>query len=127
MRPSTSRSGAIGLLLIVTAASTGPARAWCIWGFGQCEISNPLVGEYMLDGTSVAALSITRDKITSKMGLVSFTVDYAIKAVDGKKVMIEVGTPQGKETLQVDVGKDMITVRHERFFAGAWRKTAASR
>lgn len=116
-----------GVLLAVLIAGGEPARAWCIWGFGQCEVVNPLVGEYTFDGSSAAALSITRDRITSRIGPVSFTVDYAVKSIEGKKVAIEVGIPQGKETLEIEVGKDMITIRHGRFFAGDWKKTVANR
>jgi hypothetical protein len=100
-----------------------PAQAWCIWGFGQCAPSNPLLGEYALDGNPIAKLTITADKITSAIGPVSFTADYAVKSLDGKNVMIEVGLPEPKVTLQVQVEKDFIRIGTTHVLAGVWKKT----
>jgi hypothetical protein len=62
-------------LLALLIAGGQPAHAWCIWGFGQCAPSNPLPGEYALEGNPIAKLTITADKITSSIGPVSFTAD----------------------------------------------------
>ena len=118
-------SGVIVLLAVLTA-SDEPAEAFCIWGFGQCETSNPIAGEYILDGNPSAMLTITRDKITSKTGPVSFTVDYVVKSVEGKNVTIVVSPPEPKETLQVQVEKDLIKFRKNSLFAGDWKKKAAN-
>jgi hypothetical protein len=99
-----------------------PAHAWCVWGFGQCAPSNPLPGEYVLDGNPVAMLVITPDKMTSKVGPVSFTADYVVKSVDGKNVTIEVGVPDPKITLLVQVEKDLIRIRTQHLFAGDWKR-----
>jgi hypothetical protein len=109
------------VLLAVLIASV-PALAWCILGFGQCAPSNPLPGEYALDGNPIATLVITPDKITSKVGPVSFTADYVVKSVDGKNVTIEVGVPDPKVTLQVQVEKDLIRIRTQHLFAGDWKR-----
>jgi len=114
-------------LLAVGTTGIGPAQAFCIWGFGQCETSNPIAGEYILDGNPSSMLIITADKITSKTGPVSFTVDYAVKSVEGTKVMIEVSLPEPKETLQVQVEKDLIKIRNKHPFAGDWKKKVANR
>ena len=113
-------------LLAVGSTNIGSAQAWCIWGFGQCETANPIVGEYILDGNATAMLAITRDKITSKTGPVSFTVEYVVKSVEGKNVTIEVTPPEPKETVQVQVEKDLIKIRNPQHFAGTWKKKAAS-
>jgi hypothetical protein len=112
--------GASVLLAVLTASA--PAQAWCVWGFGQCAPSNPLPGEYALDGNAIARLTITADKITSTVGPVSFTADYVVKSVDGKNVTIEVGVPDPKVTLQVQVEKDLIRIRTQHLFAGDWKR-----
>ena len=112
--------GASVLLAVLTASA--PAQAWCVWGFGQCAPSNPLPGEYALDGNAIARLTITADKITSTLGPVSFTADYVVKSVDGKNVTIEVGVPDPKVTLQVQVEKDLIGIRTQHLFAGDWKR-----
>jgi hypothetical protein len=98
-----------------------PAQAWCLWGFGQC---NPLPGEYALEGNPIAKLAITADKITSTVGPVSFTVDYAVKSVDGKNVTIEIGLPEQKVALDVQVEKDFIRIGTKHLLAGVWKRTA---
>jgi hypothetical protein len=61
-----------------------PAHAFCIWGFGQCATTPALVpGEYVQEGNESTVLVITADKIISKSGPVSYTVDYTVKSVDG--------------------------------------------
>lgn len=110
------------LLLAVSIASGRPAQAWCVLGFGQCAPS--LVGEYALDGNPMTRLTITPDKITSTVGPVSFTADYAIKSVEGKNVTIEVALPDPKVTLDVQVEKDFIRIGTKHVLAGVWRKTA---
>jgi len=115
---------AAGLVLVVLTASA-PAQAWCIWGFGQCPPSNPLLGEYALDGNPIAKLTITAEKITSSIGPVSFTADYVVKSVDGKNVTIEVGLPDPKVTLDVQVERDQIRIGTKHLFAGVWKKTGA--
>ena len=112
--------GASVLLAVLTASA--PAQAWCVWGFGQCAPSNPLPGEYALDGNAIARLTITADKITSTLGPVSFTADYVVKSVEGKNVTIEVGVPDPKVTLQVQVEKDLIRIRTQHLFAGDWKR-----
>jgi hypothetical protein len=67
-------------------------------------------------------LTITPVKMTSKTGPVSFSVDYTVKPVEGKNVTIEVSPPDPKETLQIRVDKDLITIRDNRLFAGDWKK-----
>jgi len=44
----------------------------------------------------------------------------------GKNVTIEVGPPEPKETVQVEVQKDLIRIRSPQHFAGTWRKRAAN-
>jgi len=117
------RAGALLLLFLI--ASGQPAQAWCIWGFGQCPPSNPLPGEYALEGNPIAKLTITADKITSTLGPVSFTADYVVKSVEGKNVTIEVGLPDPKVTLDVQVEKDFIRIGTKHLFAGVWKKTGA--
>jgi hypothetical protein len=112
--------GASVLLAVLIASA--PAQAWCVWGFGQCAPSNPLPGEYALDGNAIARLTITADKITSTLGPVSFTADYVVKSVDGENVTIEVGVPDPKVTLQVQVEKDVIRIRTQHLFAGDWKR-----
>jgi hypothetical protein len=114
---------ALGLLVLV--ASGGPARAFCLWGFGNCPPPNPIVGEYTLDRNPSTTLTITADKITSRTGPVSFSTDYTIKSVDGKTVAIELAEP--KETVRVQVETDRIEVRNTTLFPGDWRKKAAGR
>jgi hypothetical protein len=58
---------------------------------------------------------------------VSFSADYTIKSVDGKNVVIEVGPPEPKQTVQVQVDKDLIKVRNSDLFAGDWKKKAPGR
>lgn len=111
------------LLLVVVSASGQPAQAWCVWGFGQCAPANPLLGEYVLDGNPITKLTITADKITSAIGPVSFTADYVVKSVEGKNVTIEVGLPEPKVTLEVQVEKDFIRIGTKHVLAGVWRKT----
>ena len=110
----------IAVLLVVLIASPARAQAWCIWGFGQCAPS--LVGEYALDGNPIAKLTITPDKITSTLGPVSFTADYVVKSVEGKNVTIEVGLPEPKVTLDVQIEKDFIRVGTKHVLAGVWKK-----
>jgi hypothetical protein len=110
----------IAVLLVVLIASPERAQAWCIWGFGQCTPS--LVGEYALDGNPIAKLTITPDKITSTVGPVSFTADYVVKSVEGKIVRIEVGLPDPKVTLDVQVEKDFIRIGTKHLIAGVWKK-----
>ena len=120
----TGRSGrhacGIAVLLVVLIASPERAQAWCIWGFGQCAPS--LVGEYALDGNPIAKLTITPDKITSTVGPVSFTADYVVKSVEGKIVRIEVGLPDPKVTLDVQVEKHFIRIGTKHLIAGVWKK-----
>src|SRR3977135_534523 len=73
--------------------------------------SSPIAGEYTLDDNPSATLSITADKITSKIGPISFSVDYIVKSVEGKNVTIELTTREPKETLQIQVEKDLIKIR----------------
>ena len=115
--------GAGALLLLFLVASGRSAQAWCIWGFGQCAPS--IVGEYTLDGNPIAKLRITGDKVTSTVGPVSFTSDYVVKSVEGKNVTIEVGLPEPKVTLDVQVEKDFIRIGTKNVFAGVWKKTGA--
>jgi hypothetical protein len=117
------RCGCQAALLLAVLIATTPARAWCIWGFGQCAPS--LVGEYVLDGNPIAKLRITADKITSMIGPVSFTADYAIKSVDGNRVTIEVALPDGKVPLDVQVEKGQIRIGTKHVLAGVWKKQAA--
>lgn len=122
-----TRSAMAALGVAVVAASSGPARAICIWGFGDCAPANPIVGEYALDRNPSTTLIIAPGKITSRTGPVSFSADYTIKSVDGKNVVIEVGPPEPKQTVQVQVEKDLIRVRNSDLFAGDWKKNAAGR
>ena len=112
------------VLLAVLIANGQPAHAWCLWGFGQCAPS--IVGEYALDGTTMAKLTITADTITSTLGPVSFTADYVVKSVEGKNVIIEVGLPEPKVTLQVQVERDFIRIGTTHVLAGVWKKTGAT-
>jgi hypothetical protein len=116
---------ALGVAVVATAAA--PARALCIWGFGDCAPANPIVGEYTLDRNPSTTLTIAPGKITSRTGPVSFSADYTIKSVDGKNVVIEVGPPEPKQTVQVQVEKDHIKVRNTDLFAGDWKKKAPGR
>ena len=113
------RAGTLFLVLLIASV---PAQAWCIWGFGQCAPSNPLPGQYALDGNPIAKLTITADKITSTVGPVSFTADYVVKSVDGKNVTIEVSLPDPKVTLDVQVEKDFIRMGKKDLLAGVWKK-----
>jgi hypothetical protein len=83
------------------------------------------VGEYALDGNPMAKLSITPDKITSTIGPVSFTMAYVVKSVEGKNVTIEVGLPESKVALEVQVEKDFIQIGTKHLLAGVWRKMGA--
>lgn len=127
---SSSRC-ACGFALVLAAliVSQEPARAWCIWGFGpSCDpagAASPIAGDYVRDGNAAAALTITRDKITSKTGPVSFTVHYTVKSVDGAKVTIEAGPADARETVEMQVEKDLIRIRSPQHFAGIWKKKAA--
>jgi hypothetical protein len=120
-----NRCGCAAVVLLAVLVASAPAHAWCIWGFGQCAPS--IVGEYALDGNPIAKLSITADKITSTLGPVSFTADYVIKSVDGKNLTIEVGLPEPKVTLDVQVEKDFIRIGTKHVLAGVWKKTGAVR
>ena len=111
----------IAVVLVALVASPERARAWCIWGFGQCAPS--LVGEYALEGNPIAKLTITPDKITSTVGPVAFTADYVVKSVEGKNITIEVGLPDAKVTLDVQVEKDFIRIGTKHVLAGIWKKT----
>jgi len=121
----------VAVLLVVLVGSSEAAQAWCIWGLGQCETSSapsrssPIAGEYVRDGNPSAMLTITADKIVSKTGPVSFTVDYVVKSVEGKSVMIEVSQPEPKEIVEVQVEKDLIRIRNSQHFAGTWKKAGA--
>ena len=53
----------------------------------------------------------------------SFGADYVVKLVDGKNLTIEVGPPEPKETVQVQVEETTIEIRNSRLFAGDWKKT----
>jgi hypothetical protein len=109
--------------ILVVCSMNEPVHAFCIWGFGQCASSTGLVpGEYVQSGNASAVLVITADKITSKSGPVSYTVDYTVKSVDGTNVTIEVSPPEPKETLQIQVEKDLIKIRNKGHFAGDWKK-----
>jgi hypothetical protein len=81
----------------------------------------------MASPTPNATLTITAGKITSKTGPVSFSVDYTVKSTEGKNVTIEVSAPEPKETLQIEVEKDLIKIRNTHLFAGDWKKKVASR
>jgi hypothetical protein len=85
------------------------------------------VGEYTLDGNSAATLTVTPGKITSRTGPVSFSVDYTLKSSEGRNVVIEVSPPEPKETLQIEVEKDLIRIRSKHPFAGDWKRKAAGR
>jgi hypothetical protein len=112
-------------VLLAVLVASAPAQAWCIWGFGQCAPS--LVGEYALEGSPIAKLTISADKITSSIGPVSFTADYVVKSVDGKNVTIEVSLPESKVPLDVQVEKDFIRIGTKHVLAGVWRKMGAGR
>src|SRR5262245_56332488 len=98
----------VGIIVLAVLIASAPAQAWCVWGFGQCTLPNPLPREYTLDGNAIAKLRITADKITSTLGPVSFTADYVVKSVEGKNVTIEVALPAPNVTLDVPVEKDFI-------------------
>jgi hypothetical protein len=121
------RYGCAGIFLLAILIASAPAQAWCIWGFGQCAPSNPLPGEYALEGNPIAKLSITADKITSSIGPVSFTANYLVKSVEGKNVTIEVSLPEPKVALDVQVEKDFIRIGTRHVLAGVWRKTGTAR
>ena len=125
-RISRCTAGAVIVLLVATA-SNDPAQAFCLFGFGKCETSNPIVGEYVLVGNPNATLTITPGKITSTNGPVSFSVDYTVKSAEGKNVTIEISPPEPKETLLIEVEKDVIKIRNKHLFAGDWKKKIASR
>src|SRR5512145_2961715 len=105
---------ALGVAAVTMAAA--PARAFCIWGFGDCAPANPIVGEYTLDRNPSTTLTIAPGKITSRTGPVSFSADYTIKSVDGNTIVIEVDTPEPKQNVPVQVEKDLIKVRHTDLF-----------
>jgi len=109
--------------ILVVLASVGSERAlsFCIWGFGRCEKSSPIAGEYAREDSPRILLSITPEKMTSKSGPVSFSVDYVVRSVDGKTVTNEVTRPEPKETLKIQVEKDVIKIRNNEHFAGDWR------
>jgi hypothetical protein len=109
-------------LLLAVLIATTPAQAWCIWGFGQCAPS--LVGEYALEGSPIARLIITADKITSAIGPVSFSADYVIKSFDGNNVTIEVRLPDSKVPLNIQVEKDQIRIGTKHVLAGVWKRQA---
>ena len=124
MIAQTMRRGCDAALLLVVLLASTPAHAWCIWGFGQCAPS--IVGEYALDGNSIARLTITADKITSSIGPVSFTADYVVKSFDGNRVTIEVGLPpDAKVPLDVQVEKDQLRIGTKHVLAGVWKRRAA--
>jgi hypothetical protein len=52
-------------------------------------------------------------------------VDYIVKSVEGKNVTIELTTREPKETLQIQVEKDLIKIRSINLFTGDWKKKAA--
>jgi hypothetical protein len=124
MIAQTMRRGCHAALLLVVLLASTPAHAWCIWGFGQCAPS--IVGEYTLEGSSVARLAITADKITSSIGPVSFSADYVVKSFDGNRVTIEVGlSPDAKVPLDVQVEKDQLRIGTKHVLAGVWKRRAA--
>jgi hypothetical protein len=123
MIAQTMRHGCQAALLAAVLFATTPAQAWCILGFGQCGPS--IVGEYALEGSPIARLNITTDKITSTIGPVSFTADYVIKSVDGNNVTIEVGLPEPKVMLDVQVEKDQLRIGTKHVLAGVWKRRAA--
>ena len=112
------------ILIGLGSSRAGPAYAFCIWGFGQCAKPGHSLspGDYMQDGDARAVLTITPDKITSKSGPVSFSVDYNIKSVDGKNVTIEISPPEPKEILRIQVEKDLLKIRGNQHFSGDWKK-----
>jgi hypothetical protein len=67
-------------------------------------------------------LTITPDKITSKTGPISFSVDYTVKTIEGKTITIEVSSPTSSEILKIEIEKNLIKIRNSRFFAGDWKK-----
>jgi hypothetical protein len=106
MIAQTMRRGWHAALLLAVLLVSTPAHAWCIWGFGQCAPS--IVGEYALDGNSIARLTITADKITSSIG------------------PIEVGLPpDAKVPLDVQVEKDQLRIGTKHVLAGVWKRRAA--
>jgi hypothetical protein len=113
--------------LAVLAASGASAGAFCFWGFGNCAPASPIVGEYMLVRNPSTRLTIAPGRITSRTGPVSFSADYTIKSVDGKIVVIEVGPPEPKQTVRIEIEKDLVRVCGTDLFAGDWHKAAASR
>jgi hypothetical protein len=123
MMARTTRYGSLGAFLLTVLIASTPAQAWCIWGFGQCAAS--IVGEYTLEGNPIARLTITPNKITSSIGPVSFSADYVVKSVDGNRVTIEVGLPDGKVPLDVLVENDQIRIGTKNILAGVWKRQAA--
>ena len=123
MMTKVRRHGFVATFLWAMLIASTPAHAWCIWGFGQCAPS--IVGEYALEGSSVARLGITADKITSSIGPVSFTADYVVKSFDGNRVTIEVGLPpDAKVPLDIQVEKDQLRIGTKHVLAGVWKRRA---
>src|SRR6516225_8830460 len=104
------------LMLALGMASAAPAYAICVWGFGQCESTNPIVGEYASEFNPSTMLTITPDKITSKDGPVSFSAGYMLKSVEGRNVTLELTEPKG--TLRTEIEKDILKIHNSRFFTG---------
>ena len=111
------------LALALGMASAVAAHAICFWGFGQCESTNPIVGEYASGG---ATLTITPHQITSRTGPVSFSADYTLKSVEGKNVTVEVIAPERNETLQIRIDKDFVKNAYSSLFAGEWKRKVAN-
>ena len=118
------RHGCQSAIVLALLIASTPAHAWCILGFGQCAPS--IVGEYALEGNPIAKLNITTDKITSTIGPVSFTADYAVKSFEGNRVTIEVGLPDPKVSLDVQVEKDRLRIGTKHLLAGVWKRTKAN-
>ena len=106
MMKRVRRCASSASVLLAVLSVSAPAQALCIWGFGWCAPTNPIAGEYILDGNPNATLTITSGKIRSKTGPVAFTVDYVVQSVEGKNVTIELSSPEPKETLLLQVDKD---------------------
>jgi hypothetical protein len=122
-RKSIAMTLAASIAVVLAGSMNEPAHAFCIWGFGQCAPTPVLVpGEYVQSGNASVLLVITADKITSKSGPVSYTVDYTVKSVDGANVTIDISPPEPKETLQIQVEKDVIKIRKQGHFAGDWKR-----
>ena len=120
MRTSTQLLICTAVILLAVGVSNKPARAFCIWGFGQCERSSPIASEYVQDGNANKTLTITADKITLKSGPVSFSADYVVQSVDGKNVTIEMSP--SKDTLQIQVEANVLKIRDNPNFFGDWKK-----